>query len=60
MELQATTTLLDIGFVMNDNNQYREELEFFANGTCNYTEAYEPETITTKSLFTNLEKEPMS
>ena len=26
-----------------DNNQYREELEFFANGTCNYTEAYEPD-----------------
>lgn len=26
-----------------DNDQYMEELGFFADGTCNYTEAFEPD-----------------
>ena len=34
-----------VGFWLRyeDNGQYLEELGFFADGTCNYTEAFEPD-----------------
>lgn len=37
------TSLVGFWIRYEENDQYLEELGFFANGTCNYTEAFEPD-----------------
>lgn len=34
-----------------DNEQYMEEIAFFAGGTCNYEESYEPDDSSKDSEF---------
>ena len=42
-----------VGFWLyyGENDQYMEEYGFFADGTCNYTESYEPDDETEESEY---------